>query len=367
MSKVLHLFKTCKPLSYGGVESVISEMARDSRHCHRVLVVSDKSQMNKELECNADIDYIIDNLEQIVCLGSTPIPRLSIKLISDIRKIFSWCDIVMLHFPWPIGDLLYALFGQEKKLYICYHSDIIKQKYLSYLYAPIMLKSFKRASKIFTTSPNYAVSSQVLRRYKEKVCVIPLGISKTPCSLDIRLPEITEPYALYIGAHRYYKGLNYLVEAASYFKHTLILVGHGSETVKIMKMAKDRGIKNIKFMGIVSEKEKVSLLKGCSCFVLPSIKRSEAFGVCLLEAMMYAKPLITCEIGTGTSFVNINQKTGIVVPPRNANALANAIDQLMVDSEMALSLGRAAYERYNNVFSGDLFRSRYDEIFDNVR
>ena len=66
----------------------------------------------------------------------------------------------------------------------------------------------------------------------------------------------------------------------------------------------------------------------CFAVLFPSHLRSEAFGISLLEGAMYGKPLISSEIGTGTTYINIDKETGLVVPPSDPIALREAMDFL---------------------------------------
>ena len=63
-------------------------------------------------------------------------------------------------------------------------------------------------------------------------------------------------------------------------------------------------------------------------FVLPSSHRSVSFGIVLIEAMACEKAVVSTELGTGTSSVNIHREAGFVVPPGNTDLLANAINEL---------------------------------------
>ncbi len=72
----------------------------------------------------------------------------------------------------------------------------------------------------------------------------------------------------------------------------------------------------------------------CDLFVLPSINKSEAFGIVLLEAMACGKPLISTEIGTGTSFINQDGITGFVIETRNSKILSEKINEILVHKEL---------------------------------
>ena len=97
--------------------------------------------------------------------------------------------------------------------------------------------------------------------------------------------------------------------------------------------------------------------------VFPSHLRSEAFGISLLEGAMYGKPLISSEIGTGTTYINIANETGLVVPPSNAQALKEAMQYLWDNPEQAAEMGKRAEERYWKYFTADIMVNSYAELY----
>ena len=78
-------------------------------------------------------------------------------------------------------------------------------------------------------------------------------------------------------------------------------------------MVDDLGLSNVVFARQVTAAEKTTLLAHCIALILPSHMRSEAYGMVLVEASIMGKPMVSCEIGTGTSFVNSHEETGLVV------------------------------------------------------
>ena len=86
----------------------------------------------------------------------------------------------------------------------------------------------------------------------------------------------------------------------------------------------------------------------------------------LVEASMAGKPMITCEINTGTSFINQNNLTGIVVPPNSETELASAMEILMNDDSLSHQMGIAARSRYERCLAGDIMADRYFQLYRNV-
>lgn len=100
--------------------------------------------------------------------------------------------------------------------------------------------------------------------------------------------------------------------------------------------------------------------------MLPSNIRTEAFGLVLLEASMFAKPMITCEIGTGTTFVNINKQTGLVAKPNDSQDLAEKLKELWQDEQKAQEYGANAKARFDDIFSLNKMVVGYKSVYNEV-
>ncbi|ORU21629.1 glycosyl transferase, partial [Francisella tularensis subsp. holarctica] len=177
-----------------------------------------------------------------------------------------------------------------------------------------------------------------------------------------------EKFFIYIGALRYYKGLDVLIDAMQGQDYPLVIVSDGNQKELLEQKVKQNNLQNVKFVGALDDKDKISLLKLSYALVLPSNIRTEAFGLVLLEASMFAKPMITCEIGTGTTFVNINKQTGLVAKPNDSQDLAKKLKELWQDEQKAQEYGANAKARFDDIFSLDKmvvsYKSVYDEVID---
>jgi rhamnosyl/mannosyltransferase len=81
---------------------------------------------------------------------------------------------------------------------------------------------------------------------------------------------------------------------------------------------------------------------------------------------MNSKPMISSEIGTGTTYINIHGETGLVVPPTDVDSLAAAMSQLWNDEDKARQMGENAYQRYLALFTADKMASQYAELYRNL-
>ncbi|MCK9988906.1 MAG: N-acetyl-alpha-D-glucosaminyl-diphospho-ditrans,octacis-undecaprenol 3-alpha-mannosyltransferase / rhamnosyltransferase [Azoarcus sp.] len=288
------------------------------------------------------------------------------------RELAREADLVHYLFPWPFADVLHRVVPRGKPVVLTYISDIVRQRLVGRLYAPLMWKTLGEMRAVVANAPSYAQTSPVLSdvAVRDRVHVIPLGIDERSYPevgddsifQKLRLDE-DEPYFLFIGVLRYYKGLHSLVRAAGRVGARIVIAGSGPEESPLRSQVAVAGARNVLFAGQVSDEEKVALIGRCRALVLPSHLRSEAFGMVLVEAAMFGKPMITCEIGTGTSFVNSHAETGFVVPPDNPGALADAMNRLIEDMALAESMGRAARSRYERMFSGEALGREYARLF----
>jgi len=227
----------------------------------------------------------------------------------------------------------------------------------------------QRADALIATSPAYLKSSTILGRFSTRAEVIPLSVDPrrfVADERDLAAPRRRwpEPLVLFVGRFRSYKGLPTLLQAMVGLDAHLLLVGRGPVEAALRVQAARLGIDDrVTFLGNVSDRELPSYYAASDVFVLPSIQRSEAFGIVLLEAMAAGRPVISTELGTGTSWVNQHGKTGLVVPPADPSALRDALRTLLADHELAERLGQAGRERVQTEFSEDRMLESVEEAY----
>jgi rhamnosyl/mannosyltransferase len=365
MIKVLHFFKTYYPETMGGIEQVIFQLAEGSaKHGIQaeVLYLSPRGSARNETVGH----HVTHRSKLDLQLAST---GFSFSVIKDFVELAKEADIIHFHFPWPYMDLVHFATRLRKPTVVSYHSDIVKQKTLLKLYKPLMYRFLSSVDRIVASSPNYAQSSTVLTDFKEKVSIVPYGLDREtyPEPSAEKLEEwksrVGEKFFLFVGALRYYKGIHFLLEAAEKTGLPVVIVGGGMLEEELKAKAQSSGLDNVHFVGKLPDIDKAALLTLCYALVFPSHLRSESFGISLLEGAMYGKPMISCEIGSGTTYINIADETGLVVPPADPTALAGAMTALWEQPELAASMGRRAAERYEQVFRSDSMASAYADIY----
>jgi len=361
--RVLHFYKTYFPDSFGGVEQFIFELSNGiAIHGVESKILSLSQNLSLPFEINTNGSY---RVRTDLKISSTDI---SIRAFKKFKNLADSVDIIHYHFPWPFMDLAHFFSHINKPTIVSYHSDIIKQQVLLRLYRPLMNRFLNDVDSIVASSPNFISSSQTLQKFKNKVEMIPFGISDSRINVNNKRlvfwkKTLGEKFYLFVGVHRYYKGLIYLVEALAINQFPMVIVGDGPKTKELKNLVEQKNIKNIIFLGEVSDEDKDAIFQLTYGFVFPSHLRAESFGISLLEAAMYGKPMISCEIGTGTSFINIHNETGIVVTPQSTIALDLAMKYLWSNENMACKMGKAARDRYQKLFTSQLMCQAYYDIY----
>jgi glycosyltransferase involved in cell wall biosynthesis len=131
--------------------------------------------------------------------------------------------------------------------------------------------------------------------------------------------------------------------------------------------AQARGVADrVTWLGEVPDADLPTLYHQADLFVLPATHTSETFALVQVEAMASGLPVVCTELGTGTSWVNVHQRTGLVVPPSDPAALAHAINQLLADESLRRQLGVAARARARAEFSADTMLDRIFDVYESL-
>jgi glycosyltransferase involved in cell wall biosynthesis len=370
--RVLHFYSTYYPDTVGGAEAAISQICQATG----TIGISSSVLALSSLPFPRELDF--EGHRVVRCKTNFEIAstRFSLSALRTLFKMAKEHDVIHYHFPWPFADLCQIVLSNRTPYIVTYHSDIVKQKLLLKVYAPLMHLFLRGASRIVATSPNYLASSEVLKKYTDKVTVIPLALSPSsyaapdPVLITQWKSKLGEtPFFLFVGVLRYYKGLHLLIEAVRGSDLKVVIAGDGPEGNALRRQAHE--LENIVFLGRVSEADKIALLTIAYAFIFPSHLRSEAFGMSLLEAALFGLPSICFEIGTGTSYVVIDGVTGMVAgevnpedPTCASMALRKAMFSLLSDSDLASRLGRNAKQRLEKRFNVSLLAQAYSEVYD---
>lgn len=368
--KVLHIIKLYYPW-IGGVEKVAQEMVEGIKReiDVRVLCCQQRGRGSREY-----IGGVM--VAKAGSLGTFLSMPLSFVFPFLFRAEVRRADILHFHFPFPLADVVYLLFAKRKnkKIVVTWHSDIWRQKRILFFYKPLLRKFLQIADVILPTSQNVLDNSPFLKEFARKCRVMPLFIDteywkSLPArevifsKLDLRIESENDrvefsdgllndkKVVLFVGRLVYYKGVEYLIEAMRGIDAVLLIVGNGVLEKELKEKVRVAGLeKNILFIQNLSDQELKWCYQHANIFVFPSVEKTEAFGLVQLEAMFFGIPVINTSLPTGVPSVSLHNETGLTVPPRDSNALHNAIQKLLSDESLARVMGESGKRRAEEVF-----------------
>lgn len=354
----------------GGIETVVRHIAEGlstRQHESAVIACSDDKKTHRMNSNGVEVTYAAT----LTRLSSLPIsPTYGRHLMQQTA------DVLLVHEPFLLGGLTYLsnrplARRHFKRLIVWWHSDIIRQKTLKPFYEPLLNKLLDTADAIIVATPKHISSSQYLPQYAAKCHVVPYGIeqerfTETPelqeCTRQM-LARFTKPIILFSGRLVYYKGVEYLIRAMAKVPDAhLVIVGNGPLANALQELAAVSS-PDITFIPYLDDNELNAMYKACAMLVLPSVENSEAFGLVQIEAMANGKPVISTDLETGVTYVNRHQETGLVVPRRDSDALACAINLLLSRPDLCVSLGTFAQARVLKEFTVESMLDQLERLF----
>jgi glycosyltransferase involved in cell wall biosynthesis len=372
LERSMHVLQVGKyyPPYRGGIETVVEQLSRGlvRRGIEVTVLVSNDSRDATE----QTIDGVrVIRLARVASLNSQP---LNPRLVSVLRSLKF--DVLHVHTPNPIGVLAVLAAGRHAPIVVTHHSDIVRQRMLGGLATAAHSLLYSRARAIIAPTPKHIEYSNVLPRFAARCRVIHLPIDPNPYAaagpLPIeRLPVdfLGKPLALFVGRLVYYKGVDVLLRALAMVPNLhLAIVGVGPLARGLLEQTKALGLANrVAFLDALSEANLLGLYKTSNFLVLPSVAPSEAFGMVQLEAMAAGRAVISTDLRSGVPYVNQHGKTGLIVPPNDAPALASAMRQLVDFPAYALELGTNGEARVREEFGLERVVDQHVTLYTEVR
>lgn len=375
--RILHLYKDYPPI-LGGIENHVRLLAEGqaARGHQATVLVTNPAGPHTTISLEGGVQVV--RAARLATLASTP---LSAALPWHLLQ--SQPDVVHLHFPYPVGEVSQWLLRRGRATVLTYHSDVVRQADILRLYRPILSRVLRYVHAIVIGSPPMR-GSAYLREHQAKLRLIPYGIPlqrfQTPprpeetARLLQRHPGLAAlretsglGLLLFVGRLRYYKGLDTLIRALPLVQAGLAVAGTGPMAETWQALAAEAGVSaRVAWLGEVADDDLPALYHLADLFVLPASHPSEAFGLVQVEAMAAGLPVVCTELGTGTSYVNQHGVTGLVVPPRDPEALSQAINALLTDPESRHRMGLAARARVVAEFDLDSMVERVLALYGEV-
>jgi len=370
MRRVLQISKFYPPVM-GGIESAAWELTEglNAAGLRTDVLCAHQRPVTATERFPAGYDVVrAASLGMVMSTSAAP------AMLGHARRMARGCDVVHVHMPDPMAALAIWTARPRAALVVHWHSDVIRQRKALKLYEPLQNWLLARADAIVATSQAYADASAPLRRWRDKVAVIPIGISDNRAqSNPATVQAIRQRYrgrriVFSLGRMTYYKGFDVLIDAAAALPDDcVVLIGGDGELFEhYHDLVLERGLSGrVHLLGQILDHELVSHFEACDVFCLPSTARAEAYGVAILEGMVTGKPIVATDIaGSGVPWVNVDGVTGFNVPVFEPRALADALTRLLGDGDLRARLGAAARERYFAHFGAERMTRKTIELYE---
>lgn len=361
--RVTHVYRYSYPPLHGGIEQSIHTLVHQLKSSldPRVLVSGTRAGLQDDYGIPIRSTGALGHL-----VGSPISPDMPLWLRRERASLFHF------HMPNPTGEMSYLLAGCPAPAVATYHMETVRYAAALKVYRPFLDLFLSRLKRIIVSTPQHITNSSILPRFEEKCRVIPFGIDTrrfeaTP-EVTRRAEELRERFgprlALFIGKLRHYKGLDYLLRALAQIDGKVMIVGDGEEKPRLHALSNELKLTDrVVWLPHLENEEFLATLHACDLFVLPSIYRTETFGIAQLEAQACGKPVICTALGTGVEYVNLHERTGLVVPPADADALAAAMDRLFSDRAYREQLGKNAWERVQAEFTQERMAASILQVY----
>ncbi len=359
--RVVHVYKDVYPPVVGGIEKHIDGIRVGMTDVSSDVVVGARKARSSVASVGTGIEVRVAEFGRCLSVPLAPtLPRWVRRLKADLFHI---------HMPNPPGELAAVAALRNRPYVVSYHADIVRQAPLMPFYRPLVDACLGGARSVIVGSNALARTSRILARHRDRIDVVPYAVDTArfdPARVSARDRERVRaqygtPLVLALGRLVYYKGYEHLIAAAGATGGNVVIAGIGPQERRLRSLAERQP--NVRLVGEVTEDELTTLLSAADCFVLPSVNRAESFGVATLEAQAMGVPAVVTDVGTGTTEAIEPDVTGLVVPPGDSRALAEAIRALIEDPERRSIMGRAAIDRVASRHSREAQIKRLRSIY----
>lgn len=335
----------------GGVEKVVQQLSEQLITVPgievRVLACHESRRTLRQVVRGVDTTYAA-SLKTVLGMPVSP------AFFREFRSAARQADLIHFHMPFPLAAWCWPLIPRRAKVVVLYHSDIVRQKKIAFLYHPPLKRLLRRADAITASSPPMRQNSPILSEFREKTHVVPfmtdrLAPRNADLEAEIRRRHGLKPgdaVALYVGRLVYYKGVTTLLEAWRGVNAKLLMVGDGPMLGEIQDTIARLGLSDrVILAGRAPDEDLPHYYRVADLFVLPSIEVSEAYALVQMDALAAGLPVVNTNLPTGVPWVSRDGESGITVPPKDADALRDAVVRLLTDTDLRLRMSEGALKR----------------------
>jgi rhamnosyl/mannosyltransferase len=352
--RILHLAKYYWPRS-GGMERVVQDLAEGAAALgHKVQVVAVERMGTRPPRGQRS------TVTRVWSFGGFGSHDLAPGYLAAVWKR---ADVIHVHHPHVLADIACLLRATGTPVVVTQHADTKRSTYR--VPARMVLQ---RAAAIVVPSRAHVALSSELRGFEDKVEVIPFGIDELRWNLVPPPPPGGPPRALFIGRLLRYKGVDVLLRALEHVPNLrLDIVGAGPEGPRLRTLAQALAVQDrVRWYGEYPDEDLPRRMADADFLVLPSVTVEEMFGLVVLEAMAAGRPVITTALPSAVREVNVPGVTGLEVPLRDVDALAEALDRLARDPELRERMGTAGRARVAERFTRERMAVSHVELYERV-
>jgi rhamnosyl/mannosyltransferase len=366
--RVFHFYKVYVPDVEGGIPTVISSLTRHPSEdiSHSIVAARDVGWGRKNISDGVPV-------ETVASLGTVYSVPVAVGYIPAFIRAVKNASVAVHHAPFPLTDLAILLgLPAHVALIIYWHADIVGYPRLKRLLLPAIRRALARADKIVVSGTAMIENSELLKPFAEKCVVLPYGVDleywRSLNSADAAaIAELKRKHPRHIvalGRLVAYKGFDVLVRAMRHVDARATIIGEGPQQHYLEQLAAELGVADrIQFVGRLSRHEIKMLFYSAGVMAFPSVSEAEAYGIVQVEAMATGLPIVNTNLPTTVPWVARHDQEALTVPPNDPIALANALNTILDQPDLARRLSASASNRATNEFAEDLFRARMSEIY----
>lgn len=366
--RILHAYKIYRPDIEGGIPAVISSLAQASEGgiVHSVLCARRRGMAQ-----NYTIDGVsVEAVSSLGTLFSTPLAPAYIPAF--IRRA-RMSDLVIHHAPLPLNDAAILLgLPDDVALVVYWHAEIVGYNLLKRLVAPLIRRVLARADRIVVSGQPMIDNSEFLRPHAAKCSAFPFGMDldywRARGPAEQAAAANTNParprHIVSLGRLVGYKGYDVLIRAMRDIDAQATIVGEGPLLSELQQLAAENGVADrVRFAGRIERGEIRQLFHAADVFAFPSVTEAEAFGIVQVEAMAVGLPVVNTSLATTVPLVARHDREALTVTPGDPHALAQALNRILGDPELARRLGAAGQERAFQEFDQSAFHKRMATVY----
>ena len=365
--RILHAYKIYRPDIDGGIPAAISSLAYSDGGAHHSVLAARRFGKGRQ--------YTQDGVpvEAVTSFGTLFSTPLAPGYIPELMRRTRSADILVHHAPLPLNDLAVVVgLPAHVALIVYWHADIDGFPLLKRLVAPLIRRALERANRIVVSGRSMIDNSEFLKPHENKCVVLPYGIDldywRSPGESESENIEETKQdlprHIVSLGRLVGYKGYEVLIRAMCEVDGSATIVGEGPLLPQLQRLAQALGVADrVHLVGRQTRGQIRQLFHSARVFAFPSVTKAEAFGFAQVEAMAAGLPIVNTDLPTSVPLVARHDIEALTVAPNDAKALAQALNQILDQPDLAQRLGTAGRVRARSEFDQLVYRERMASVY----